>query len=82
MSTTLLISNKKMIIFKNNTIVLFCVYIVLCCTNVYIYIYIYINLIIYHYKILMIPFIAHGITSENQSWAQPKAYKMFFVNIQ
>ena len=31
---------------------------------------------------VMIPFIAHGITSENQFWAQPKAYKMFFVNIQ
>ena len=37
------------------------------------------DLIVYHYKMLMIPFIAHAITSENQCWAQTKAHKMFLL---
>ena len=36
------------------------------------------DLIVYHYKMLMIPFITHVITSENQCWTQTKIQKMFF----
>ena len=37
------------------------------------------DLIVYHYKMLMIHFITHVITSENQCWAQTKIHKIFLI---